>query len=87
MKRYAAMDVVRRGVYLNLATFEFIWLHGQNPSLPPDSGATYVKVPAVMAIAAAPLAGFLLIMALPVISIIGTVGLLFRKLLRGGSRA
>ncbi|MBI4186515.1 MAG: hypothetical protein HY530_03285 [Chloroflexi bacterium] len=59
------------GVYLNRSTGELIRPNARTWHLPGDSTAKYLKVPAVLAVIAGPLAGLAFIFFLPFIGLAG----------------
>ncbi len=78
MRKYQGGEMVPRGIYLNLATWEYTQLYGEKRVLP-ESEAEYIKVPAVLAVVTGPFAGLVFIIFLPLVGIVGIISFLAYK--------
>ena len=74
MKRYNNSEKCPEGMYLNLSSFEFVQVTGENPALPAGGKGSYVKVPLIFAMVAGPVSGLLFILFIPFIGIAGILG-------------
>lgn len=79
MKRYHGGKTVDRGVYLNVAGWEFVQAYDANPVLPGGAEVTYFKVPAAFTLLGGPVAGLVFIIFLPFIGIVAILGFLGYK--------
>ena len=66
-KTYAGGTQVSRGYYINARTFEFANIARDGMPLPARPDAKFLRIPTVVAMAAAPAIGGLFVIALPLI--------------------
>jgi hypothetical protein len=88
MKRYAAGTRVETGYYLSTSHLAFTNIGPQAGVLDGEAGERYVRVPFGLALLAAPVAGLLFVILLPLIGVALTVGVIGKKLaqkVRGGA--
>ncbi len=83
MKRYYGGEPVKRGVYLDLATLEFVQLRDEAPILPGGRKTQYIRAPGLLAVVAGPVAGLALVLFLPFVGLAGMVTFLSYKLVKG----
>lgn len=79
MNRYYGGEPAPEGVYLNLANLEFARVGDGSPRLPGNRDSKYLRVPALLAVTAAPVSGLAFIIFLPLVGIIGMVTFLTYK--------
>lgn len=84
-KTYAGGTQVSRGYYINARTFEFANIARDGMPLPDRPGAKFLRIPTVVAMAAAPAIGGLFVMALPLIGF-GMLGYAIVKRLGSGAK-
>lgn len=65
MTTYTARETVRGGYYLNVQDWKLEAIDGRGGALPDGDGARYVRIPLLVMLAAAPLAGLALVVVLP----------------------
>jgi hypothetical protein len=83
MKKYSVAEKAPEGVYMNLSTWEFVQVGKGESSLPGGRDASYVKVPAALAVLTGPFAGLVFIIFLPFVGIAGFLGFLGYKIWNG----
>ncbi len=83
MRRYHGGQLVKRGVYLNLSSFELNHLYELPAILPSHVEVDYVKLPAFLALLTGPFAGLALIIFLPLVGILSVCYMLVYKAGRG----
>ena len=87
MTRHYAGDTVRGGYYWNLAAWEPTFVEGREGTLPGDARATFVRLPALLLLGAAPILGGLLVVFLPFIGIALFVQHVGRAAIEAGTHA
>jgi hypothetical protein len=87
MTRHHAGDTVRGGYYWNIAGWDATFVEGKEGALPGDAQATYVRVPALLLLGAAPVLGGLLVVFLPFIGIALFVQHVGRAAVEAGAQA
>ncbi len=83
MKRYRGGESAPRGIYLSLSTWEFVQLYAKAPVLQGGGEVRYLKVSAPLTLVAAPIAGLVFIIFLPLIGILWVGGLAAYKVGQG----
>ncbi|MGZ6079059.1 MAG: hypothetical protein ACXWK6_14800 [Myxococcaceae bacterium] len=85
MKTYAGADQVTRGYYLAPSTLNFTNVDKDGSRLPGGRDARWVRVPAPLVLAAAPVLGGLFVVTLPFIGV-GLIAWALARALTGGAR-
>lgn len=67
MRKHEANEIANPGFYWNRKTWDLTTVEGAPKALPGEPGTTYLRVPAPLVLAVAPLMGALYVMFLPVI--------------------
>lgn len=67
MRKHEANEVANPGFYWNRKTWDLTTIEGTPKALPGEPGTTYLRVPAPLVLAVAPLMGALYVMFLPLI--------------------
>ena len=86
MKTYRGGERVNRGVYCNLASWEFFQGPENGAVLPGGGDSKYIRMPASMVLLAGPLMGLGFVVFLPLVGIVGLGLFLGRALARPGQR-
>ncbi len=84
-KTYVGQTQVRSGYYVNARSFELVNIEKDGGTLPGAQDTKYVRIPVLLAMAAAPALGGLFVVALPFIGL-GVIGQAVFRALTGSAK-